>query len=75
MDAGTSQTYIAAADGLSRKMYLYWDATNDPNSYWYGTILPDFSADGSVGGAVNFKSSWNAAGPITRYTAWGGMGT
>ena len=36
LDAGTSQTYIAAADGLSRKMYLYWDATNDPNSYWYG---------------------------------------
>ena len=75
LDAGTSQTYVAAADGLPRKMYLYWDATNDPNSYWYGTILPDFSADGSVGGAVNFKASWNAAGPVLRYTAWGGMGT
>ena len=56
LDAGTSQTYIAAADGLPRKMYLYWDATNDPRSYWYGLVLPDFSADGSVGGAVTFKS-------------------
>ena len=26
------QTYVAAADGLPRKMYLYWDVTNDPNS-------------------------------------------
>jgi hypothetical protein len=75
MDSGTSQTYTAAADGLPRKMYLYWDAVNDPNSYWYGNILPDFSADGSVGGPVNFKSTWNASGPILRYTSWGGMGT
>ena len=34
-----------------------------PIRYWYGNMLPDFSADGSVGGAVNFKSSWNASGP------------
>jgi hypothetical protein len=75
MDAGTSQTYIAAGDGLPRNFYLYWDATNDPASYWYGQILPDFSADGAVSGPVNFKSSWNAAGPVTRYTSWGGMNT
>jgi hypothetical protein len=75
MDAGTSQTYIAASDGLPRNFYLYWDAVNDPNSYWYGQILPDFSADGAVGGPVNFKSTWNASGPVTRYTAFGGMGT
>lgn len=75
MDAGTSQTYVAASDGLPRNFYLYWDATNDPNSYWYGQVLPDFSADGSVGGPVNFKASWNAAGAIQRYTSWGGMGT
>lgn len=75
MDAGTSQTYIAASDGLPRSFYLYWDAVNDPSSYWYGAILPDFSADGAIGGAVNFKSTWNASGPIQRYTAWGGMGT
>jgi hypothetical protein len=75
MDAGTSQTYVAANDGLPRNFYLYWDAVNDPNSYFYGTILPDFSADGAINGPVHFKSSWNAAGPILRYTSWGGMNT
>ena len=75
MDAGTSQTYIAASDGQARNYYLYWDTTNDPSSYWYGMILPDFSADGAIAGPVNFKSTWAAAGPITRYTSWGGMGT
>jgi len=75
MDAGTSQTYIAASDGLPRSFYLYWDAVNDPNSYFYGQILPDFSVDGAIAGPVNFKATWNAAGPIPRYTYWGGMGT
>ena len=75
MDAGTSQTYVAASDGLPRNFYLYWDAVNDPSSYFYGVVLPDFSVDGAIGGPVNFKATWNAAGPIVRYTAWGGMGT
>jgi hypothetical protein len=75
LDNATSQTYVAAADGLPRNFYLYWDATNDPNSYWYGTVLPDFSADGAISGPVNFKATWNAASKITRYTSWGGMGT
>ena len=75
LDAGTSQTYVAASDGLPRNFYLYWDVTNDPSSYFYGTVLPDFSADGAVSGPVNFKSTWNAAGPVVRYTQWGGIGT
>ena len=75
MDAGTSQTYVAASDGLPRNFYLYWDTVNDPNSYWYGTILVDFSADGAVAGPVNFKATWQAASAIQRYTSWGGMGT
>ena len=75
MDSATSQTYVAAADGLPRNFYLYWDQQNDPNSYFYGTILVDFSADGAVDGPVNFKASWNAASSIKRYTSWGGMGT
>ena len=75
LDAGTSQTYVAAADGLPRNFYLYWDAVNDPNSYWYGTILPDFSADGAINGPVKFTATWNAASRILRYTSWGGMGT
>src|SRR6266568_5087608 len=75
LDAGTSQTYVAASDGLPRNMYLYWDAVNDPSSYFYGTVLCDFSADGAVSGPVNFKATWAAAGPVVRYTQWGGIGT
>ena len=75
MDDVTSQTYIAATDGLPRNFYLYPDATNDPNVYWFGTILPDFSADGAVAGAVNFKASWNAASKVQRYTPFGGLNT
>jgi hypothetical protein len=75
MDDATSQTYIAATDGLPRNFYLYPDATNDPNVYWFGTILPDFSADGAIGGPVNFKSTWNAASKVQRYTPFGGLNT
>lgn len=75
LDDVTSQTYIAATDGLARNFYLYPDVTNDPNVYWFGTILPDFSADGAVGGPVNFKASWNAASKVQRYTPFGGLNT
>jgi hypothetical protein len=75
LDDATSQTYRAAVDGLPRNFYLYPDITADPNLYWFGTILPDFSADGSVSSAVNAKSQWKAASAIQRYTAWGGLNT
>lgn len=75
MDDQSSQTYIAAVDGLSRNFYLYPDAQNDPNVYWFGTILPDFSADGAIGGPVNFKSSWNAASKVQRYNPITGLNT
>jgi len=75
MDQSTSQTYIAAVDGLPRNFYLYEDAINDPNVYWFGTILPDFSADGAIAGAVNMKASWNAASKVQRYTPFGGLNT
>ena len=75
MDDQTSQTYVAAVDGLARNFYLYPDAQNDPNVYWFGTILPDFSADGAVGGPVNFKSSWNAASKVQRYNPVTGLNT
>ena len=75
LDDATSQTFVAAIDGLSRNFYLYPDVTANPNNwYWFGTILVDGSADGSVTGGVNFKATWNAAGPITRYTPLG-LGT
>jgi len=66
-DDATAQTYSAATDGLSRNMYLYPDLQNTPNVYCFGPVLPDFSIDGSISGAVNFKSTWNAAGSIWTY--------
>lgn len=70
----TAQTYTAATDGLSRTLYLYPDITNSPTVYFFGQVLPDWSADGAVGGGVNFKSTWNAAGPIKQYNpALGGV--
>lgn len=75
-DDATSQTYIAAVDGLPRNFYLYPNLTTDPNTYWFGTILPDFSADGAIAGPVNFKSTWNAASRIQRYNPLtGGLNT
>ena len=74
-DDQTSQTYIAAVDGLPRNFYLYPNVTADPNIYWFGTILPDFSADGAIASAVNAKSTWVAASKIQRYTPFGGLNT
>lgn len=64
-DDATQQTYTAAVDGLARKFYLY------PNiavttTYWFGTILPDFSASSDVGGAIELSASWAAASPIIK---------
>jgi hypothetical protein len=75
-DDAASQTYIAAVDGLPRNFYLYPDISNAVNAYWFGTVLPDFSADGAVGGPVNVKSTWNAASKVQRYNpATGGLNT
>jgi len=74
-DDVTSQTYIAATDGLPRNFYLYADATNDVNVYFFGTAIMDYAIDTSVSGAVTVKASWKAASKIQRYTAWGGLGT
>lgn len=72
LDDATSQTFVAAIDGLPRNFYLYPDITTNPNNwYWFGTILVDASSDGAVGSAVNFKASWNAASAIIRYTPLG----
>ena len=75
MDDSTSQTYLAAVDGLSRNFYLYPDTTNAPSVYWFGTVLADFSADSAVSGPVNVKSTWAAASKIQRYTVFGGLNT
>ena len=68
-DDSTTQTYAAAQDGQPRKFYLYPNLATAPTVYWYGLILPDFSADGDVGGPINVSASWNAASAILKSTA------
>lgn len=74
-DDQTSQTYIAATDGAPRNFYLYPDTTNDINTYWFGTILPDFAATGGVAASVTAAATWVAASRVQRYTAFGGLNT
>lgn len=64
-DDSTAQTYTAATDGLARKFYLY-PSLQSAGTYWFGTILPDFTVDGSVTGAVKISSKWNAASPVAK---------
>jgi hypothetical protein len=64
-DDATVQTYTAALDGLPRKFYLYPSTTSN-SKYWHGEILPDFSVNGSVTGAVQISSSWNASSAIVK---------
>lgn len=64
-DDATVQTYTAALDGIARKFYLY-PSTNTNSQYWFGEILPDFNVNGSVSGAVQVSSSWNASSAITK---------
>jgi hypothetical protein len=72
-DTATSQTYIAAADGLPRNFYLYPTQAN-LLQYFFGTVLPDFSAAAGISAGASMKSTFNAAGPIQRYGV-GGLGT
>jgi hypothetical protein len=65
-DDATAQTYTGAIDGQPRKFYLYPNATITPGQYWYGTVLVDFKADGSVVGPVNMTATWKAASSITK---------
>lgn len=64
-DDATVQTYTAATDGLARKFYLY-PTNSNTGQYFWGTILPDFTASGAVDGAIDIKASWNAASAIAK---------
>lgn len=64
-DDSTVQTYTAATDGLPRKFYLYPNVATT-TQYFFGTILPDFTVNGDVSGAVDVSASWAAASPITK---------
>jgi hypothetical protein len=64
-DDATVQTYTAAVDGQARNFYLYPNVLNNAQ-YFYGTILPDFSVNGDVGGPIAVSSSWNAGSLISK---------
>jgi hypothetical protein len=65
-DDATVQTYTAAVDGIARPFYLYPDIVSSPGQYFWGTILPDFSVQAAVDGAIEGSCSWNAASTIAK---------
>ena len=69
-DDATSQTYIAATDGVPRNFYLYPNTQGpDASQFFYGMILPDFAVGAGVQEAAAVKCSWSAAGAILRSPA------
>lgn len=64
-DDASNQTYTAAVDGLPRKFYLY-PSTALATQYFFGTILPDFTVNAEVNGAVEVSASWSAASPVVK---------
>ena len=65
LDDATSQTYIAAVDGLPRSMFLYPDSTN-MSRYFSGPVLADLAVSGSASAAVSITVNWVAAGLVSR---------
>lgn len=64
-DSASAQTYTAASDGVARPFYLYPDL-NQPGTYFWGTVFPDLSLEGDVGGPIAMSASWSAATPIAK---------
>lgn len=64
-DDATAQTYTAATDGLPRKFYLYPNRAVNTTYFW-GTILPDFSVNGGAADSVQISASWSAASAISK---------
>ena len=65
LDDATSQTYIAAVDGLPRDMFLYPDATS-MSRYFSGSVLADLAVTGNAAAAVAISVTWVSAGLVTR---------
>ena len=65
LDDATSQTYLAAVDGLPRSMFLYPDSTN-MSRYFSGPVLADLAVSGSAAAAVSIAVNWVAAGLVSR---------
>jgi hypothetical protein len=73
-DDATRQAYTAARDGVARAFYLYPNLVTDPNMYWFGTVLPNFSISGGIAAAITVKASWVAASAVFKYDPVGGYG-
>jgi hypothetical protein len=71
MDDATSQTYIAAVDGLPRNMYLYPDAAN-MGQYFSGGVLPDLAVTGATAAPVGITVNWAAELTVGRTQSFGG---
>lgn len=66
-DDASRQLYTAARDGISRAFYLYPSLNADPNMYWFGNILPDFSITGGIAAVISVKANWKAATNVLKY--------
>lgn len=64
-DDSTSQTYLAAGDGVARKSYFY-PTTDNTAQYWFGTCVFDFSVSGAANGAWEMSSNFSAATKINK---------
>lgn len=72
-DDATSQTYLAARDGLPRSFYLYPDQRDAPGECFYGSVIADFAVAGGVQAAVAMTCAWRAAGPVELSAAIAGV--
>jgi hypothetical protein len=73
MDAGSSQAYIAASDGLPRAFCLYPDTVNSPTVFFAGTVIADFTGGGSSGGPVTVSGTWGAEAAVQRFPLPAGL--
>lgn len=70
LDDSTSQTYIAATDGLPRGMYLYPSSLNT-GTYFSGNVLPDLAATGGENAPVTIAVTWVSATAVTETLSTG----
>jgi hypothetical protein len=73
LDAGSSQAYIAASDGLPRAFCLYPDTVNSPTVFFAGTVIADFSGGGASGGPVTVSATWDAEAAVQRFPLNAGL--
>jgi hypothetical protein len=62
-DAAAKQLLAAAQDGLSRKWYFYEDS-NTPTAYFFGTAFWDQSISLGVSAAAALSGTWASATPL-----------